>query len=340
MAVEGRPSATPERIMQMAWGFAPPLIIEAAVRNGVFDRLDGGPKTVEETASASGASVRGLCAIMNALVGLGLLSRSEDEKYALTPESAEFLVSTRPSYFGGFIRHTSTHLVPRWLDLSEIVRKGKGTGEVNDEQKGVEFFSQFVEDLFPMNYPASQVLATVLQIDQAKQPVRVLDVAAGSGVWGIGLAQRSKQVHVTALDWPGVLEITRKVATRFGVADRFTFVQGDLRTADFGTGYQVVTLGHILHAEGEPRSRKLLKKTFDALAPGGTVSIAEFLVNDQRTGPPNGLIFAVNMLVSTEEGDTWSFEEIAGWLRDAGFENARTVDAPGPSPLILATRPA
>jgi SAM-dependent methyltransferase len=339
MAVEERPSVTPERIMQMSWGFAPPLIIEAAVRNGIFDLLDAGPKTVEEAASATGASVRGLRAIMNALVGIDLLTKSQDGKYALTPESAAFLVSTRPSFYGGFLRHTSTHLVPRWLNLAEIVRNGRGTGEVNDEAKGTEFFSQFVEDLFPMNYPASQVLATELQIDQAKQPVRVLDVAAGSGVWGIGLAQRSKQVHVTALDWPGVLEITRKVAARLGVADRFTFVQGDLRTADFGTGYQVVTLGHILHAEGEPRSRKLLKKTFDALAPGGTVSIAEFLVNDQRTGPPNGLIFAVNMLVGTEEGDTWSFEEIGGWLRDAGFVDVRTLEAPGPSPLILGRRP-
>jgi hypothetical protein len=109
---------------------------------------------------------------------------------------------------------------------------------------------------------------------------------------------------------------------------------------DFGTGYNIATLGHILHSEGEPRSRALLKKTFDALAPGGTIAIQEFLVNDTRTGPPNGLIFAVNMLVATDEGDTWSFNEIAGWLREAGFENPRTLDSPGPSPLILANRPA
>jgi SAM-dependent methyltransferase len=324
--------------MQMAWGFAPPLIMEAAVRNGVFDYLDAGPKTVEETAAATGASVRGLRAIMNALVGFELLSRTADGKYELTEESKMFLVSTRPSFFGGFMRHTSTHLVSRWLNLAEIVRTGKGSGDADEEAKGTAFFSQFVEDLFPMNYPASQVLATDLQIERAEQPVRVLDVAAGSGVWGIGLAQRSRQIHVTALDWPGVLEITRKVATRLGVADRFTFVPADLRTADFGTGYQVVTLGHILHAEGEQRSRALLKKAFNALAPGGTVAIAEFLVNDKRNGPPNGLIFAVNMLVATEDGDTWSFEEISEWLGDAGFVDARTLEAPGPSPLILAKR--
>jgi hypothetical protein len=112
-----------------------------------------------------------------------------------------------------------------------------------------------------------------------------------------------------------------------------------LAEADFGGGYDIATLGHILHSEGEERSRALLKKTRAALAPGGTIAIAEFLVNDDRTGPPVGLMFAVNMLVATERGDTYSFGEIAGWLREAGFENPRTIDSPGPSPLILANRP-
>lgn len=108
---------------------------------------------------------------------------------------------------------------------------------------------------------------------------------------------------------------------------------------DFGTGYNVATLGHILHSEGEPRSRRLLAKVFEALAPGGTIAIAEFLVNSDRNGPLNGLIFAVNMLVNTENGTTWSFEEISDWLCEVGFTNPRLLESPGPSPLILATKP-
>ena len=340
MSTQSKPSVTPERIMQMAWGYAPPLIIEAAVKNRVFDVLDAGPKSIAETAAATGASERGLRAIMGALVGIELLSRSADGRYSLTPESAAFLVSNKPGFFGGFIRHTSSQLIPKWLDLSNIVRTGKGNTHVDQQATGVEFFKEFVEDLFPLSYPVTQALATELKLDSAASPVSVLDLAAGSGVWGIGLAQRSTQVHVTAVDWPGVIEITQKMAGRFKVADRFTFVPGDLNSADFGKGHQVATLGHILHSEGAEKSRSLLKKTFAAMAPGGTIAVQEFLVNDERTGPPVGVLFGVNMLVAGDESDVWSFNTIAGWLKDAGFQNARTIDSPGPSPLILATKPA
>ena len=106
-----------------------------------------------------------------------------------------------------------------------------------------------------------------------------------------------------------------------------------------GKNYQVATLGHILHSEGRARSRKLLKRTFDALAPGGTIAIMEFLVNHDRTEPVIGLLFAVNMLVNTEDGDTFSFEEISGWLREAGFTKPRLLKVPAVSPLVLATKP-
>ena len=125
----------------------------------------------------------------------------------------------------------------------------------------------------------------------------------------------------------------------FGLADRFQFSAGDLLDADFGSGHTIATLGHILHSEGEQRSRALLKRVFEALGPGGTIAIQEFLVNDDRTGPPQGLIFAVNMLVNTDNGNTYSVKEIGEWLKSAGFVNVRTIEAPGPSPIILATKP-
>jgi len=330
---------TPERIMQFAWGYAAPLVLEAAIRHRVFDLLDSGPKSLEEMQAATGASARGLAAIANMLVGMNFLAKDEGGQYSLTPESAAFLVRSKPSFMGGLILHTSGQTLPKWLKLNEVVESGKPAALVNQEDEGGTFFEQFVVDIFPTSYPSAKVLAGSFDLSSATDPISVLDLAAGSGVWGIALAQCSPQVHVTAVDWPVVLPVTEKTVAKFGLSGQFTFSAGDLLSADFGTGHNIATLGHILHSEGEARSRTLLAKTFDAMASGGTIAIAEFLVNKDRTGPLNALIFAVNMLVHTEHGDTWSFEEISSWLADAGFVNPRKLDSPGPSPLILANRP-
>jgi ubiquinone/menaquinone biosynthesis C-methylase UbiE len=325
--------------MQMAWGYAAPLMLEAGVRNRVFDVLDTGPKTVDEIARETGASTRGLRILAEALAGIGLLARETDQRYSLAPDTAQFLVKGKPGYLGGLIRHTSLQLVPPWLKLEEIVRTGKPAQNVSEERVGAQFFHEFVNDIFPMSYGAAQALARELKVAESATKLRVLDLACGSGVWGITLAENGPRVEVTAVDWPGILDLTRENVRQRGMENRFAFVPGDLASADFGTGYDLAVLGHILHSEGEQRSRNLLRKTFQALKPGGTIAIQEFLVNEDRSGPPVALIFAVNMLVNTEHGDTWSFAEIASWLREAGYENVRTADAPGPSPLILANRP-
>jgi len=339
MTIPGAAPVTPERILQFAWGYVPPLVLEAAIRHRVFDLLDGGPRTIAEIHKETGASERGLSAIMNVLVGLNFLGKDKQGSFSLTPESAAFLVSTKPGFQGGLIRHTSGQLIPKWLHLNEVVETGQPVAAVNEEGTGAGFFQVFVNDIFPMSFPAAQTLARHLHGNGAGSPVRVLDLAAGSGVWGIAMAQGSQQVRVTAVDWPEVIPVTRKTVAGFGLADRFSFLGGDLLKIDFGSDHTVATLGHILHSEGRERSRALLAKTFHALAPGGTIAIAEFLVNPDRTGPLNGLFFAVNMLVNTDSGDTYSFEEISGWLEDAGFIHARTLESPGPSPLILATKP-
>jgi len=337
MAKIEEPKVTPERLMQFGSAYAPPLIIGAAVANKVFDTLAGGAKNVEEMSRQTGASVRGLRAIMNALVGLELLKKSGDE-YALTPESEAFLVANKPGTLAGFFSMNRVRLMQHWLKLDEIVRTGRPAEARNQEGPGTEFFSVLVENIIPMSHGSALALADHLKLADATNEVRVLDLASGSGIWGIVLAQKSTRVQVTAVDWVGMIPTTKRITQKFGVEDRFKFIEGDLLEADFGEGYDIATLGHILHSEGEDRSRKLLKKTANALKSGGTIAIGEWLVNDERTEPLNGLMFAVNMLVNTESGDTFSFNEIKRWLEEAGFKNARTLEAPGPSPLVLATK--
>jgi precorrin-6B methylase 2 len=338
-AVEVLDVVTPERLMQFTFGFAPPLIIEAAIRHRVFDVLDAGAKTVDNVCAETRTSQRGMSALLNALTGLELLAKDREGHYALTAESSTFLVSGKPSFHGAFFLLTSEPMLPTWRNLSEIVRTGRPTQQINREHDGVPFFLKFVEDIFPIHYPAAQRLAEALAVSKLAAPISVLDLAAGSGVWSIALAQQSPHVRVTAVDWPGVIPITRKVTTRLGVADRFQFVAGDLLEASFGSGHAIATVGHILHTEGEARSCLLLKKAYGALAPGGTIAIAEILVDANRTSPLPALIFALNMLVNSDQGNTFSLSEISTWLNDAGFRDVRTVEAPGLAPLlILATK--
>jgi ubiquinone/menaquinone biosynthesis C-methylase UbiE len=330
---------TPERLQQFGFAYAPPLIISAAVNNKVFDSLQGGPKTVEELKKETGASARGLRAIMDALVGLELLKKDRQARYSLTSESQAFLISEQPATFAGFFGSILPIMISRWLRLTDIVRNGRPAVAVNQEAEGTEFFTQLVETIIPMSYPGAQKLGDHLKIAKAKEQLRVIDLASGSGIWGIAVAQKSPHVRVTAIDWAGMIPTTKRITKKFGVHDRFDFIEGDLSEANFGSGYDLATLGHILHSEGEQRGRQLLKKSFRALKSGGTIAIAEWLVNDDRTKPLHSLMFSVQMLVNTERGDTFSFKEIKKWLEDAGFKKVRKLEAPGPSPLILATKP-
>jgi ubiquinone/menaquinone biosynthesis C-methylase UbiE len=309
------------------------------VSNRVFDALESGVKTVQQIGKETGASERGLRAIMNALIGLDLLKKDRQGKYSLTPESENFLLSDKPGTHAGFFKTILPHLVSRWLRLTEVARTGQPVTAVNEETEGTEFFSQLVENIIPMSYGSAQKLGDHLKVAKTKNEIRVLDLAAGSGIWGIALTQKSPRVRVTAVDWAGMIPTTKRITQKFGVGDRFNYVEGDILDANFGSGYDIAILGHILHSEGDERSRKLLKKTFRALKPGGVIAIAEWLVNDERTEPAHSLMFAVQMLVNTERGDTFSFNEIKSWLGEAGFKKVRKLEAPGPSPLILATKP-
>jgi ubiquinone/menaquinone biosynthesis C-methylase UbiE len=323
--------------MQLGFAYAPPIIIGAACSNKVFDALGSGPKTIPETSTATGASERGLRNLMNALVGLQLL-RKEGEKYALTPESEAFLITGKPGSLAGIFPMTMQRIIPHWLELAEIVRTGKPSEARNKEQEGTQFFSELVENIIPMSYGTARALADHLKVAKRTEPTRVLDIAAGSGIWGIVLAQKSPKVEVTAVDWAGMIPTTKRITQRFGVGSQFRFIEGDIDEVDFGKDYDLATLGHILHSEGAERSQRLLKKTAGSLKSGGTISIAEWLVNDDRTEPLPSLMFGVQMLVNTEHGDTFSFNEIKKWLEEAGFKDVRTLEAPGPSPLVLATK--
>jgi ubiquinone/menaquinone biosynthesis C-methylase UbiE len=172
-----------------------------------------------------------------------------------------------------------------------------------------------------------------------KRIQNILDVAAGSGAWSLAFAEAIPGSHVTVVDYPEVTPITRRFVRKFGVSDRYDYIEGNLREVGFGRNqYDLVILGHIIHSEGEKWGRRLLKKTFRALKDGGLLLIAEIIPNDSRTGPSIPLLFSLTMLLHTEEGDVFTLSQYRKWLKEAGFGKVSTIEAPSPSPLILATK--
>jgi 2-polyprenyl-3-methyl-5-hydroxy-6-metoxy-1,4-benzoquinol methylase len=338
----GPQGPTPERIMQLAFGFAPTFALASALDLRLFTHIAKGQATVPALAGATGASRRGLPMLLNTIVALGFLTREgegENARYGLTPEAEAFLVEGKPGYHGSFLTLHSRRMAESWLKLTDCVRTGQPVTAVDKPEVGKEFWGELVDSLFAMGYPAAKNLSGELRRLHPNGTLRILDIAAGSGVWSIAAAQDDPRVQVVAFDLPDTLPHTRQWAERCGVIDRYEFRPGNIREDDLGNAeFDVAILGHICHSEGVANTRKLLAKVARALKPGGTIAIPDMLPDDDRRGPAFPLLFALNMLVHTTEGNTFTFAEYDAWLKEAGFKDTRPLPGPSFSPLILATR--
>lgn len=324
----------PEKIMETSFAYAATRVLVSGVDLEVFTHIANGNHTAADIAKAADASQRGIEILLNSLAALNFIAKSNGT-YDLTPVSEKFLVKGKPAYFGDFVQHIDSLWEP-WGDLTRVVRTGSPFQRVNKEQ-GEEFFQKFVPQLFPMSYPCAKAAAEALGVGSTWRALSVLDVAAGSGAWGIAFAQNDPDTRVTAQDWPGVLEVTKKFADKFKLSRRFSYLPGDINEVDFGHDrYDLVILGHICHSEGAEKTRVLLSRAFGALKHGGKLLIADMIPDDERRTAVFPLLFAVNMLVNTTEGNTFTMAEYREWLADAGFRDITTIDAHGPSPVIVA----
>jgi ubiquinone/menaquinone biosynthesis C-methylase UbiE len=334
----GQPSSpmTPEQLMQMSMSYTASRILAAGVQLDVFAHVAAGRPTAAEIARASGASERGLRMLLDALAALQLLTKSGGG-YQLTPASRQYLVPDSVDYMGAILKDNT--LWEGWGHLDEAVRAGGAGRRVEDQAEAEKFFPVLVRSLHVMNREPARRTAEVLGAGKARRGLRVVDVACGSGVWGIGVAEADSTAHVTMQDFPGVLDHTREYVKRHGLGDRCDYLPGDLKKVDFGTDrYDVALLGNIVHSEGEASSRDLFRRLHRALRPGGQLVVIDMVPNDDRTGPPWPLIFALNMLIHTEVGDTYTLAEYTRWLNEAGFPRVETADIGSHSPLVIGVK--
>jgi ubiquinone/menaquinone biosynthesis C-methylase UbiE len=323
----------PEQLLQMSFSFTPSRVLSAALQLDLFSHIAQGSHTAAEIAQAAGASERGMRMLLDALAGLQLLGKGE-ERYSLTPVAENFLVRSSPNYLGSMMENE--HTWNAWSHLTEVVRTGKPVHVIEDQAKAEEFFPMLVRSLHVMNREPARRTAEALGAGTTHHGLRVVDVACGSGIWGIAVAEADTEARITAQDFPGVFNTTREFVKRHNLEDRFDFLPGDLKEVDFGSErYDLALLGNIVHSEGERSSRDLFRRIYRALRPGGRMVVIDMIPDDERTGPPFALLFAINMLVNTEEGSTFTMAEYTDWLKEAGFSRVETADIGSHSPAII-----
>jgi len=324
----------PEALLQLQFAMAPARILATGVQLSVFTHIAQGTTSADKIAKAASANERAMRMLLDALTAFQLLSK-KGSTYGLSPLAADFLVEGKPDYMGEFLG--SDRMWESWTSLDKVVRTGKPLHKVEAKEAAEQFFPVLVKSLHVMNRDAARRTAEALVA--GRKGLRVIDVACGSGVWGIAVAEADRDARVTAQDFPVVLETTKVYLERHKVTPRFDFLPGDLKEVDYGKDrYDVALLGNIVHSEGEKSSRALFGKLAKALRPGGKIAVIDMIPNDERTGPPFPLIFALNMLLHTELGDCYTLDEYTRWLREAGFGKVDTVDIGSHSPLIVGTK--
>ena len=287
--------------------------MQAAVDVGLFSAIGAGATTVPAIARTCDVSPKGVRVLADYWTVNGLLTKTGDA-YALTQEAAHFLDRSSPAYMGGVLGFLNGPIKPFFERLTHAVKHGgcETAGSVEPEYEG---WIPFAQQMGAMMFPSAQAIAKILG------PVsgRVLDVAAGHGLFGIVLAQQNPGVQIAALDWPKVLDVAKQHATQMGVGDRFTKIPGDAFTVDLGGPYDLILLTNLLHHFNADRCTTLLKRLRAALRPGGRLVTLEFVPNEDRVSPPMSATFPLVMLATTAAGDAYTFAELEKMLRAAGF---------------------
>src|SRR4051794_30905445 len=293
--------------------------LRAAIELDLFSQVAAGHHTAAELASACQAAPRGVRILADFLTIIGFLHKHGD-RYELSADAKAFLDRGSPAYLGGTI---SFLLAPGMREnfekLTEAVRRG-GTA-VSDEgtvSHDNPIWVEFARAMAPLMRMPAQLLAGLVG-GETGQPLRVLDIAAGHGLFGITIAERYPQAHVTALDWPNVLAVAAENARRAGVAERHALRPGSAFDVDWGGPYDIVLLTNFLHHFDVPTCERLAAKAYAALAPGGRALTLEFIPEPDRITPPATATFALVMLATTAHGDAYTFAEYQAIFARAGF---------------------
>jgi SAM-dependent methyltransferase len=296
--------------------------LKAAIELEVFTAIGEGNSTTADIAKRCGASEKGMRVLCDFLTIMGMLTK-ENNAYGLTLDSSVFLDKRSPSYLGGATEFLSSPMLTDGLkDVAGAVRRGgttlKDEGTVSHDNP---VWVKFARGMAAMMAMPAQLIAKLVD-PQADRKLKVLDIAAGHGLFGQAFATNNPQAEIVALDWPAVLEVAKENAAKARVSDRYSTIEGSAFDVDFGRGYDVILLTNFLHHFEVPTCETLLRKVRASLAEDGRAVTLEFVPNDDRVTPPEAATFAMIMLTSTPSGDAYTFAELESMFANAAFSKS------------------
>jgi 2-polyprenyl-3-methyl-5-hydroxy-6-metoxy-1,4-benzoquinol methylase len=327
---------TPGPIFDMLLAYQRTAALKAAIDLDLFRAVGEGPGDVASIARRSASSERGIRILCDFLTINGILLK-ENGRYRHSPTSAAFLDPRSPSCLASIAQFLGNKEMREPYDqLDQIVRAGRtvlpGDGSVEPENP---MWVQFAESMGPMMAPLVGPLGAVV-LEGHTGPMRVLDIAAGHGLFGIEVAKQNPQARVTGLDWAPVLRVALDNAKKAGVQERYDMLPGSAFEVDFGGPYEVVLLTNFLHHFDHATCVGLLKKVRSALRPGGRAAALEFVPNEDRVSPPMPAAFSLTMLASTISGDAYTLNDLTAMYHEAGFGSVTSHPIPR-SPHTIVT---
>lgn len=332
-------AATPDLFWETMTAYQRSAVLKAAVDLEIFTRIAEGRTTAKAIADAAGTAERGARILCDSLATMGFLTKA-DGHYALTDSTAMFLDKGSQAYLGSALDFIMSPQQRRGFDdLTNAVKKGGSsiTGDASMDPDS-EMWVTFARAMAPLMFPMAQMMAERLGLDTDRQ-IKILDIAAGHGIYGIMAGQKYPNAQVYGADWANVLTVAQENAAKFGMADRYHAIPGNAFESDLGTGYDVILVPNFFHHFDTETCETFIRKLDKSLTEGGKIVTVEFVPNEDRVSPAVAAMFPVVMLAATPAGDAYTFSEFKRMFENAGFANNELVSLePMPSCLIISTR--
>jgi predicted nicotinamide N-methyase len=324
-----------EKLLDLSRTFQKCRILLTAVELNLFDILAKGYQTVEELCTSHGFSPRGLRILLDALASQGLVSRSLDEKYGLEESLSRLLTKDGEDSVLPMILH-AVSMWQSWSKLTEIVRTGVNPNVMGIRSRSTEDMEAFIGAMHVIGLKMADSIAESLDLTRFK---RMLDIGGASGTYVMAFLKRAPHMTATIFDLPNVVQMAQKRLDKEAYSHRVELAGGDYTSHDLPRGHDLVLLSAIIHSNGREGNRDLFRKIFQALEPGGALLVRDYVMDQTRTFPPNGAIFAVNMLAATSDGNSYTFEEIREDMQKAGFSNISMIrDGQNMDQLVIAEK--